>query len=238
MSVHRLSTAQDASAAVVVHHSDAALRSPAVAAPKPTWRGWLHLLWFELSLVVGTVLITRVPGDQRGPTTVYAATVCALFGTSALYHRGTWRPAAHRLLQRLDHAMIFLLIAGSATPVFAFTVHGARSLILLAGMWTLTTVALLTHLVWMHAPEKLVGSTFIGLGLLGAVALPAVWTAAGVAACLLLLFGGGCYILGAVLYHRRRPDPSPAVFGYHEVFHSFVCAGATLHYIAIACLIL
>ncbi|WP_375489874.1 hemolysin III family protein [uncultured Jatrophihabitans sp.] len=204
---------------------------------KPSWRGWLHLLWFEVSLVVGTVLVIGTPGHARWPVTAYAGAVCALFGTSALYHRGTWGPRAHRWLQRLDHAMIFVLIAGTATPVFATAVRGVWSDVLLGGMWGLTGLAMIVHLVWMHAPETLVGSTYIALGVLGSAALPAVWIGDGVAPALLVCAGGVMYIVGAVLYHRRKPDPSPEVFGFHEVFHGFVCAGATLHYVAIACLI-
>lgn len=212
--------------------------SQQLIAVKPTWRGWLHLLWFEGSLVAGTVLVSTAPGADRAPAAVYAAAVCALFGTSALYHRGTWRPRVHRLLQRLDHAMIFLLIAGSATPIFAVAVHGAWSVLLLIAAWTLTTAALATHMVWMHAPERLVGCTYIGLGLIGAAALPAVWTSLGVAASLLIAAGGVLYIVGAVLYHFRRPNPWPSAFGFHEVFHSFVCAGATVHYVVIALFVL
>jgi hemolysin III len=206
-------------------------------ASKPTWRGWLHLLWFEASLVVGTALVIESPTDVRAPLAVYAATVCCLFGTSALYHRGAWRPAMQRLMQRLDHAMIFLLIAGTSTPICAIAVHGDLSVILLSGIWTLTGITLILHLIWMQAPEVLVGSTYVGLGCLGAAALPAVWEHAGVAACLLIALGGILYIAGAVLYHLRRPDPWPAVFGFHEIFHALVCAGATLQYVAIACLI-
>ncbi len=210
----------------------------AVTPAKPLWRGWLHLVWFEVSLVLGTVLILEVPAHQRGSATIYAAAVSALFGTSALYHRGSWRARVHRLMQRLDHAMIFLLIAGTATPVFAATVHGSAQLALLVTVWTVCGVALFTHMIWMHAPELLVGCTYIGLGCFGTVALPAIWDRAGVGACVLFVVGGACYIAGAVMYHRRRPDPAPAVFGFHEVFHAFVCAGATLHYVVIAWLIL
>lgn len=205
---------------------------------KPSWRGWLHLLWFEMSLVVGTLLISTVSRAERGPAVVYASAVCALFGTSALYHRGTWRPKVHRLLQRLDHATIFLLIAGSATPIFVVAVPRSYSLVLLVGMWVLTMLALVVHMVWMHAPELVVGSTYVALGCAGTASLPAVWTSAGVAACMLIALGGAFYIAGAVLYHRRRPDPWPTVFGYHEVFHSFVCIGATIQYVVIACVIL
>lgn len=138
---------------------------------KPVFRGWLHLVWFELSLVAGTALVLHTRTDERAAVTIYAVTVSLLFGTSALYHRGRWKAAAHRLLQRLDHAMIFLLIAGTATPVFVANLDGAAQATLLTIMWTLTGVALLTHLIWMHAPELLVGSTYVGLGLFGVAAV-------------------------------------------------------------------
>jgi hemolysin III len=209
--------------------------------PKPVWRGWMHLVGFEISLVVGTLLVAEVQahGLSRAVSAgVYAGTVSGLLGTSALYHRGNWGPVAHRLLQRLDHVMIFLLIAGTATPVFLLVAPGAVGVVLLSVMWALTGVAMLTHLVWMDAPEVLVGATFIGLGCVGGAALPLVWIHVGIAAFALMLAGGLLYVIGALLYHRRRPDPVPAVFGFHEVFHAFVSAGACAHYVAIALLIM
>ena len=205
---------------------------------KPVWRGWMHLAWFEASLVAGTMLIVHVAATHTAATAIYAATVSGLFGTSALYHRGNWGPGTYLLLQRLDHAMIYLLIAGTATPLFLLTVPGTRGVVLLCAMWALTGFALVTHLVWMTAPELIVGSTFIGLGCLGGAALPDVWMHAGVGPFALILAGGLLYTTGAVLYHHRRPDPRPAVFGFHEVFHSFVCVAATAHYVAIALFIL
>jgi hemolysin III len=197
---------------------------------KPVWRGWMHLVAFEISLVVGTLLVAQAQahGLTRAVSAgIYAGSVSGLLGTSALYHRGNWGPVAHRLLQRLDHVMIFLLIAGTATPVFLLVAPGAIGVALLTVMWALTGVALLTHLVWMDAPEVLVGA-----------ALPFVWMHVGVAAFALMLAGGLLYVIGALLYHRRRPDPVPAVFGFHEVFHAFVSAGAGAHYVAIALLIM
>jgi hemolysin III len=206
---------------------------------KPIWRGWLHLLSFEVSLVVGTLLVVHAHGaTQCTAAGIYAGAVSGLLGTSALYHRGDWRPAVHSRLQRLDHVMIFVLIAGTSTPVFLLVTPGAVGVWLLSIMWTLTGVATLIHLVWMSAPEALVGATFIGLGCVGIAALPYVWVHAGIAAFVLMLTGGLLYITGAVLYHRRWPDPVPAVFGFHEVFHAFVSAAATAHYVAIAILII
>lgn len=202
---------------------------------KPALRGWLHLLWFAASLIACPLLVAH--GHGASPTAalaVYALSVCGLFGVSALYHRGTWTPAWSRRLQRLDHLMIFFLIAGTATPVFLIAARGAFGMTCLIVMWVLTIAAAAIHLAWMNAPELLVGGTFVGLGSLAAIAMPAVWAQAGVGAGLLTCTGGLLYITGAVLYHRRKPDPSPAIFGYHEVFHACVCAAASCQFLAIA----
>jgi hemolysin III len=202
---------------------------------KPVLRGWLHLLWFEASLVLGTLLLARAHGATRiTGIAIYAASVTAMFGISALYHRGNWTAAWSRRLQRLDHAMIFLLIAGTATPAFLFATRGVFGVICLIAVWTLTLAAAAIHLAWMNAPERLVGVTFLGLGWAAGLALPGVWVHAGPAAGALMLAGGLLYTAGALSYHRRRPDPYPAVFGYHEVFHAYVCAAATCQYVAIA----
>jgi hemolysin III len=202
---------------------------------KPVLRGWLHLLWFEASLVLGTLLLGRVHGVVRiTALAIYAASVSALFGSSALYHLGNWSAAWNRRLQRLDHAMIFLLIAGTATPAFLLETSGTFRLACLIMMWALTVTAAALHLAWMNAPELVVGSTFVGLGWVAVLALPGVWTHAGGAAGVLMLSGGLLYTAGALSYHQRRPDPYPAVFGYHEVFHACVCAAAACQYAAIA----
>ena len=210
---------------------------------KPRMRGWLHALWFDLSLIAGTLLIVSlVNSDQHATTTAaavaYAIAVSALFGTSALYHRGTWTPRGHALLQRLDHAMIFVLIVASATPVVVVTMSGPLRMALLVSLWSVALVALVTHLVWMDAPEVLVGGTYIVIGCLGGAALPAVLLEGGVAPFVLILTGGALYILGAVLYHRRAFDRWPTVFGFHEAFHVFVCAAAAVQYVAIALVVL
>jgi hemolysin III len=201
---------------------------------KPLLRGWLHLAWFVLSLVVGPLTLALTTGTTRVVAVgVYLATVSALFGTSAAYHRGNWTSQWSRRLQRLDHATIFALIAGTATPAFLIAWHGIYGLIGLAALWALALVATVIHLAWMNAPELLVGATFIGLGWVAGLAIPAVWIHSGVAAAVLLAVGGALYMAGALSYHRRRPDPFPATFGYHEVFHAYVCAAATCQFIAI-----
>jgi hemolysin III len=202
---------------------------------KPVLRGWLHLLWFEASLVLGTLLLARAHGVVRVTAlAIYATSVSAMFGISALYHRGTWSVAWSRRLQRVDHAMIFLLIAGTATPVFLLETSGTFRLASLITMWALTVTAAVVRLAWMSAPELVAGSTFVALGWVAALALPGVWIHAGAAAGVLMLSGGLLYTSGALSYHRRRPDPCPAVFGYHEVFHACVCAAAACQYAVIA----
>jgi hemolysin III len=210
-------------------------RQRGVYYPKPVLRGWLHLLWFGASLAAGTVLLSYARGLLTiAATTIYALSVCAMFGVSALYHRGNWAPARARRLQRLDHAMIFLLIGGTATPAFLLTARGSFGLACLAVLWALILAAAVVHLAGMNRPELVVGATFVGLGLVAGLCVPGVWLHAGAAAAVLLLAGGALYTVGALCYHQRWPDPSPAVFGYHEVFHAYVCAAATCQYIAIA----
>ena len=202
---------------------------------KPLLRGWLHLVWFELSLVVGPLTLVFTHGAVRiTAVAIYTASVSALFGASALYHRGNWTAQWRCRLQRLDHATIFSLIAGTATPAFLLSARGIYGLVGLAAMWTLAVAATVIHLAWMSAPERLVGATFIALGWVAALALPAVWINAGVAPAVLMLVGGFLYMAGAISYHRRCPDPYPGAFGYHEVFHAYVCAAATCQYVAIA----
>jgi hemolysin III len=205
---------------------------------KPLLRGWLHLLWFELSLVLGTLLLVHAHGDA--PITavaIYVASVSALFGISALYHRGNWTDAWRRRMQRLDHAMIFFLIAGTATPAFLLAVRGAVGLTCLIVIWTLTLTAAAIHMTWMNGPERLIGGMFLALGWMAGVAIPEVWIHAGAVPGALMLAGGLLYTAGALSYHRRWPDPVPSIFGYHEVFHVFVCAAATCQYVAIALII-
>jgi hemolysin III len=205
---------------------------------KPALRGWLHLLWFAASLVTGFLLLTRLRGGARiSAGAIYATSVSGLFGASALYHRGNWTNAWRQRLQRLDHLMIFFLIAGTATPAFLIAMPGPLGLTCLIVVWTLAITAAAVHMAWMNAPELLVGGTFVGLGWVAGIAIPGVWMHAGAGAGLLVLAGGLLYTYGALCYRRRRPDPIPSVFGYHEVFHAYVCAAAGCQYAAMALLL-
>jgi len=205
---------------------------------RPVLRGWLHLLCFCASLAGGALLLARAHGAvQLAAVAVYSASLSALFGTSALYHRGTWTAAWRLRLRHLDQAMIFFLIAGTATPAFLLAAPAGAGLACLIVMWALTLAAVSVRLVWPGAPELVAGGLFIGLGCAGGLALPWVWIHAGAASGALLLAGGLLYIAGALFYHRRWPNPYPSVFGYHEVFHIYVCAAAACQYAAIARLV-
>jgi hemolysin III len=202
---------------------------------RPALRGWLHALCFLVSLAGGALLLARAHGGaQVTAAAVYSASLSALFGTSALYHRGTWTDAWRLRLRHLDQAMIFFLIAGTATPAFLLCAPAGVGLACLAVMWALTLTAVAVRLVRPRAPEFVAGALFIGLGCAGGLALPWVWIHAGTASGALLLGGGLLYVAGALSYHRRWPDPYPSVFGYHEVFHVYVCAAAVCQYAAIA----
>ena len=203
---------------------------------KPLLRGWVHALSFVAAVVLGALLILDAAREALSfVAAVYAASVAGLFGASAVYHRGGWTAAVSMRLQRLDHTMIIVLIAGTATPPMALCLAGSLRVAALVSLWSLAGAAILVRLIWMSAPEKLVGSIYVGLGWVAGSALPAVWTRSGVGPALLLLAGGVLYTVGALGYHRRFPDPRPSVFGYHEVFHVYVSLAAACQYIAIGC---
>ena len=205
---------------------------------KPLWRGWIHLVWFELSLIAGTWLIVVAnTATEIVAVSIYAASLSGLLGASALYHRGTWTPAVHRRLQRLDHLMIFVLFAGTATPVFLLAEPGLAGLVSLIVMWTMTAIASSIHQIWLHAPDWVITVAFIGLGVTAAFAVPGLRTNGGLAATVLILVGTLVYIIGGISFHFKRPDPVPHIFGYHEVFHACVGIAATLQFIAIAMLV-
>jgi hemolysin III len=205
---------------------------------RPALRGWLHVVCFWASVAGGAVLLAHAHGEaETAATVIYSASLSALFGTSALYHRGTWTAAMRLRLRHLDQAMIFFLIAGTATPVYLLSAPASTGLVCLIVMWALTVTAVAIRLARSSAPELVAGALFVGLGCVGGLSLPWVWIHAGSASGVLIMLGGLLYIVGALSYHRRWPDPYPSVFGYHEVFHFCVGAAAACQYAAIARLI-
>jgi hemolysin III len=202
---------------------------------RPRLRGVSHQYAFFVSLVLGAVLVAIADGaGRRAAAGVFAAALATMFGVSALYHRIAWQPRARRWMRRLDHAAIYLLIAGTYTPFALIALDGAWRWTILPFVWGGALAAIALKLVWTEAPKWLSAGIAIVLGWVGVVALPQLWSHAGPSGVALLAVGGVLYTAGAVVYARQRPDPVPAVFGYHEVFHAFVVAAAACQYTAVA----
>lgn len=205
------------------------------AAVKPRLRGVLHEAGFAIALVTGTVLVVLSRGAlQHLATSIYASSVILLFGTSASYHRGRWSPRAHALLMRLDHSMIFVLIAGSYTPFALVVLDGWPRWVVFSGVWAAAAVGITARNAVRIPPGWIFTGLYLALGW-GALALvPELLEEGGVAVVVLLLAGGVLYSAGAVVYARQRPNPSPRWFGFHEVFHAFTLAAFVVHYVAIS----
>jgi len=202
---------------------------------KPRLRGVLHEAAFFVALVVGVLLVIYADGTRASlAAAVFAGSVVAMLGTSALYHRVTWSVRARPWMRRLDHAGIYLLIAGTYTPVGLLTLRGMMREVVLAVVWIGAAAAILMKFVWVRAPKWLSAVTGVALGWAGVAAMPQVARHAGITAVVLLGIGGLAYTAGAVVYARRRPDPVPAVFGYHELFHALTLVAVTCQYVAIA----
>jgi hemolysin III len=203
--------------------------------PRPRFRGVSHQYAFFASLITGAVLVLVAP-TRRATTAaaIYAASVSGLFGASALYHRITWRPATRRWMRRLDHSMIFVLIAGTYTPFGLLVLNGTLATVVLGIVWFGALAGVVMKLAWVDAPKWLMAAIYLALGWVGAATIPQMLSRAGVGAVVLLAAGGLLYSAGAVVYALRRPDPRPKVFGYHEIFHVLVIAAAAAHYAAIA----
>jgi hemolysin III len=201
---------------------------------KPRLRGVFHQYAFFVSLASGTLLVLLASTTRASvAVAIYATSVSALFGVSALYHRVTWTTAARRRMRRLDHAMIFLLIAGTYTPVGLVVLKGTLATVVLAVVWGGAAAGIALELAWTTAPRWLGGTVYLALGWVAVVAMPQLFTRLGAAGGLLIVAGGLVYSVGAAVYALRRPDPAPAVFGYHEVFHLLVIAGVAAHFLAI-----
>ena len=203
---------------------------------KPRLRGVLHKWAAVCSAPLGVVLVI-VAGGVRAQVAVavYAISLIALFGVSAAYHRTNWRSAvARRWMQRLDHSMIFVLIAGTYTPVALLALHGPLALAILLVVWGGALSGVLFKLLWINAPPSLAVILYIVLGWVAVAAIPQLLAAIGVTGLTLLGVGGVLYTVGAIVYAVKRPDPAPAIFGYHELFHVFVIVAAALQYVVIA----
>jgi hemolysin III len=205
-------------------------------AAKPRLRGVLHQWAFVVSLGAGVGLVLEAASARaRLAVLVYALSVAALFGTSALYHRVDWRTlAARRWMRRFDHTMIFVLIAGSYTPFSLLVLRGTLGVVILVAVWSAALAGAVFKLVWIDAPGWLGATAYILIGWIAVIAMPDLVERLGIPAVAALALGGILYSAGGVIYARKRPDPAPSVFGYHEVFHLLVIAAAALQYVVVA----
>jgi hemolysin III len=205
---------------------------------KPRLRGVFHELGFYAALGTGVVLIISADdGRPRAAAIVFAVCVATCFGASALYHRPTWTPPVRAWLARLDHAGVYLLIAGAYTP-FAFLVMSPGWAVpVLALVWSGALAGILLKLFWVRAPKWLSASIGLALGWVGAAAFSQLLKLQ-LPGLLLVVAGGILYTVGAIVYIWRRPDPLPRVFGYHELFHVLTLAATACLYVAIAFFVL
>jgi hemolysin III len=205
------------------------------AAVKPRLRGVSHQYAFFVSVACGVGLILAASGGRaRVAAAIYAGAVSALLGTSALYHRVTWRPTARRWMKRLDHSMIFVLIAGTYTPVALIALSGSLAHAILIAVWVGAAAGVVFELAWIDAPKWLFAAVYLALGWVSVAVFGELPAAIGWLGFAGLALGGLLYTIGAVVYATERPNPFPKVFGYHEIFHALVIVAAGLHYAVIA----
>ena len=202
---------------------------------RPKLRGWLHAGAVPVVLAAGIVLVAL----SRGPaellaSTIYAVTTVLLFTVSAVYHRGQWSRRTHAVLQRFDHANIFLLIAGTYTPFAVLLLAGGQRTTLLAIVWGCALLGVCFRLAWVNAPRWLWVPAYVALGWVAVVFLPDIMRAGGVAVLVLVAVGGILYTLGAIVFATRKPDPYPAWFGFHEVFHTLTLLAYVCQYVAVS----
>jgi hemolysin III len=202
---------------------------------KPRLRGVSHQWAFFVSLGAGAALILAATGAQAViAMSIYAFSLSAMLGTSALYHRVTWTPEIRQWMRRLDHTMIFVFIAGTYTPFALLVMHGTLANVVLIVVWAAAAGGVVLNLVWITAPYWVTAVIYMSTGWVAIVTLPQLWNEIGPAGVGLIALGGALYSAGAVVYARRKPDPRPQVFGYHEIFHVLVIAAAAVQYVAVA----
>jgi hemolysin III len=208
-------------------------REFAAADLTPTWRGWIHAGTFPVAIALGIVLIVLADGvAARVSSAVFVLSSLLLFGVSALYHRFNWSTHTKRVLKRLDHANIFLLIAGSYTPIAVLCLPAAKATLLLWLIWGGAGLGILFRVFWIGAPRWLYVPLYVALGW-GALAYIVDFFQANAIMMTLILVGGVLYMIGAVVYGLKRPNPFPGRFGFHEIFHTLTLFAFLCHWVAI-----
>jgi len=215
--------------------SPAATPADVTQPTKPLLRGWFHMGAVPLVLIAGLVLITFGPTlAGRISAAIYTFTAIELFGTSAIYHRGNWAERLRAILQRVDHANIFLIIAGTYTPLSVLLLPKHTAIVALSIVWGGALAGLLARLLWHHAPRWFWVPLYIGLGWVAVAFIKPLADAGGPAIIALVLAGGLAYTVGAVVYALKWPNPSPKYFGFHEIFHALTSTAFICHYIAVS----
>jgi hemolysin III len=202
---------------------------------KPRLRGWLHAGTFPVAVAAGSILTALAPqGRARIGALVFTVTAALLFGTSGLYHRGTWSKRAAETLKRLDHSNIFLIIAGTYTPIALCLLPAAQARSLLLTVWLGAFGGVLFRVLWVDAPRWLYTPIYVALGWVAVFYFGPLLAGGGPAVMALIVAGGVLYTLGAVVYGTKRPNPWPRWFGFHEIFHAFTVAAFLAHFTAVA----
>ena len=205
------------------------------AALKPRLRGVLHEAAFAISLITGTALVCLAQGGRaRTAATVYAVSVALLFGTSAAYHRGPWTGRSREVMKRLDHSMIFILIAGTYTPFALLLLEGTARWVVFGLVWGGAVAGVVLRNSIRRPARWLFVGIYMLLGWTALGVLPQLRDTGGTAVVVLLLLGGLFYSIGAIVYALKRPNPSPHWFGFHEVFHAFTLLAFVTHYVAVS----
>jgi hemolysin III len=218
-------------AAQLTHAAEQVVRDK-MAEVKPKLRGWLHASFSPLALAAGIVLIALSPtAATRVSSALFGGTALLLFTVSAVYHRGTWSPRTWAFLRRFDHANIFLLIAGSYTPFAITLLHGGARVGLLTIVWSGAALGVIFKIWWADAPRWVSTPVYIALGW-AAIFYAGDFASAGPAVITLIAVGGGLYTLGGIVHGFKKPDPFPAWFGFHEIFHTLTIAAFVCHYVA------
>lgn len=214
--------------------AQAAPLASGVAPPRPTLRGVFHLA-AAVAATAGAAWLLLLADSPRGyvGAAIFAASLVLLYGTSATYHRISWKPAMRRVVKRLDHSMIWILIGGTYTPI-ALRISDAWGIPILSVVWGLAGAGVLMKLLWPDAPKWISVALYVGLGWLAVVGTSEILAEFAAGPLTLLVLGGVLYTIGGVVYALGRPNPWPRVFGYHEVFHGLVVAGSAVHYSLIA----
>jgi hemolysin III len=206
----------------------------AVARPKPRLRGRIHQVAFWISIPAGVVLVFLAEGAmQTVVAVIYAVSLTSVFGASAAYHRGAWSDRAHRWMRRLDHSMIFVLIAGTYTPVSVLILDGPWEAVLLSLVWTGALIGVTMKMLRPDGLSITSAILYMTLGWLAVIALPQLLHSMTTPEAILMIAGGLLYTAGAIVFASKRPDGLPEVFGYHEIWHAFMVAAATCHYVMI-----